>query len=186
LNLAKNTSLAVTLFISLSLSSQLMAQDVEVYLLDRIDAILNHYCLDVNGPPHSMQLETPLQAHTCYSYTGELTADQAIESEDIATGKIRIKSVNLCAQLDGNEPGATITLADCADSDEQSFELRENGQISPTAYPELCLTAGPTSWLGGQPGNLNENQARTLHMQRCGDEALRYQRWGTRTQMRAQ
>ena len=79
-----------------------------------------------------------------------------------------------------------MTLKECADIDEQKFDLRVNGQISPPAYPELCLTAGPTHWLGGPAGGpFNDNMARTLHLQRCGDEASRYQRWGTRTEMTA-
>lgn len=166
-----------------SISVQLSAEVVEVYLLDRIDGILNHYCIDTNGPPQGMQLDTPLQTHTCYSFQGALTADQAMDTDDIADGKIRIMSVDLCAQLDGTEPGATITLTECADIEEQRFELRENGQFASTLHPELCLTAGPTSWLGGPVDAPNERQARTLHLQRCGDEALRYQRWGTRTEM---
>lgn len=174
-----NTGFLLGLF--LASSKVAFAEPVEVYLLDRIDGILNHYCLDTNGPPHAMQLDTPLQAHTCYSYQGNLTDDQAMDTEDIGRGKIRIVAVDLCAQLDGTEPGATITLTDCADTPEQQFELRANGQFAPVAYPELCLTAGPTSWRGGPVDNPNDNLARTLHLQRCGNEAQRYQRWGMRT-----
>ncbi len=167
-----------------TLSVQSTAEDVELYLLDPIDAILNNYCIDVNGPPQGMQLRGPLQVHTCYSYQGDLTADQLMHSDDIARGKIRIVSVDLCAQLDGAEPGDTITLTGCADIEEQSFKLKENGHFGPTLHPELCLTAGPTSWLGGPAGGpYNENQARTLTLQRCDAEALRYQGWGTRTEM---
>ena len=183
MRLIRKLLLSAATFASATLSFQSYAEPVEVYLLNPIDAVLNHYCLDVNGPPQGMQLTTPLQAHTCYSYQGDLTADQAMDSEDIAEGKLRILSVDMCAELDGNEPGASVTLKECSDAAEQSFELRDNGQISPTAYPELCLTTGPTSWFGGQPGALNQNQARTLHLQRCGDEAIIYQRWGIRTEM---
>jgi hypothetical protein len=164
-------------------SAQSTAENVEVYLLDRIDGILNHYCMDVNGPPQGMQLDSPLQVHTCYSFQGDLTPDQAMDTEDIALGKIRIVAPDLCAQLDGADPGATVTLADCVDDEQQSFELKENGQFVSALHPELCLTAGPTSWLGGPVDAPNERQARTLHLQRCGDEAERYQRWGTRTEM---
>ncbi|MBT5331787.1 MAG: RICIN domain-containing protein [Porticoccaceae bacterium] len=168
------------------LSTQSSAEPVEVYLLDRINGILNHYCLDVNGPPTNMQLETPLQVHTCYSYQGDLSPDQTLDSAEIAEGKFRIAEVDMCAQMDWFEPGATVTLKECADIDEQKFDFRVNGQISPPAYPELCLTAGPTHWLGGPAGGpFNDNMARTLHLQRCGDEASRYQRWGTRTEMTA-
>lgn len=173
--------LATILLGCFGLSTSLSAEPVELYLLDPIDSILNNYCLDTNGPPTNMQLDSPLQAHTCYSYQGDLTADQAMDSEDIANGKLRIVAVDLCAQIDGNEPGATISLSECAAIDEQHFELRANGQIVPVAYPELCLTTGPTSWRGGPAGGpYNDNLARTLHLQRCGEEARSYQSWGTR------
>lgn len=186
MNRIRGTLLTTFVLVATTLSANLSAEDVEVYLSDPIDGILNHYCIDVNGPPQGMQLESPLQAHTCYSYLGELTDDQRMDSEDIANDKFRIASVDMCAQLDGNEPGATVTLKDCSEIDEQKFELRANGQISPTSYPELCLTTGSTSWLGGTVEAPNENLARTLHLQRCGDEGLRYQRWSTRTEMPAQ
>jgi len=179
--------LAVVAISATTLAIQSSAESVEVYLLDRINGILNHSCIDVNGPPQGMQLETPLQVHTCYSYQGELTDDQRYNSEDIAKSQFRVLAVDMCMQMDWDEPGATVSLKECADIDDQKFELRVNGQISPPAYPELCLTAGPTHWLGGPAGGpFNDNMARTLHLQRCGDEASRYLRWGIRTEMTAQ
>ena len=176
--------LAAVALATSTLSLQSYSEDVELFLLSPIDAILNHYCIDVNGPPTGMQLTTPLQVHTCYSYQGDLSVDQTMDSVDIANGKIRILEVDMCAQLDGGEPGDTITLTECMDIEEQSFSLEDNGHIIATLHPELCLTAGPTSWLGGPAGGpYNENQARTLTLQRCGQEANIYQRWGTRTEM---
>lgn len=184
MNLIRKILLSAIVISTTALSIQSSAEPVEVYLLDRINGILNHYCLDVNGPPHGMQLTTPLQVHTCYSYQSELTDDQAYDSEDIANGQFRVLAADMCAQMDDSEPGGTLTLKECADIDAQKFELRVNGQISPPSHPDMCLTAGPTSWLGGPAGGpYNDNMARTLHMQRCGDEASRYQRWGVRTEM---
>lgn len=167
------------------------AEVVEVYLLDRLDGDLNDYCIDVNGPPHRLELEKPIQTHTCYSYKQDPpppTVDQAMNSEDIAAGKIKLAEIGLCGQVDGNQPGATVSLVECADVEEQSFELRENGQFvwNSSNYdalnPELCLTAGPISWLGGRPGGPpSRHQVRTLHLQPCGEEASAYQTWGTRT-----
>lgn len=167
------------------------ADVVEVYLLDRLDGDLNDYCIDVNGPPQRMETEKPLQVHTCYSYKQDPpppTADQAMQPEDVASGKLKLTEVGLCGQVDGNQPGATITLVECANIEEQGFELRENGQFvwNSAEYndlnPELCLTAGPVSWLGGRVGGPpSRHQVRTLNLQPCGDEASAYQRWGTRT-----
>lgn len=174
-------------------SVNLSAEIVEVYLLDRLDGDLNDYCIDVNGPPHRLELEVPIQTHTCYSYRDDPpppTVDQAMDSDEIAAGKIHLLEIGLCGQVDGDQPGATISLTECADIEEQSFELRENGEFvwkssnySPL-NPELCLTAGPISWLGGAPGGPpSRHQVRTLGLQPCGAEAEAYQRWGTRTEM---
>ena len=181
-------ALATALF-----SVNVSAEVVEVYLLDRLDGDLNVYCIDVNGPPHRLELEVPIQTHTCYSYRDDPpapTVDQGMNSEDIAAGKIHIFQIGLCGQVDGDVPGATISLTECADIEEQRFELRENGQFvwKSSNYgplnPELCLTAGPISWLGGPPGGPpSRHQVRTLNLQPCGAEAEAYQRWGTRTEM---
>jgi hypothetical protein len=174
-------------------SVNLSAETVEVYLLDRLDGDLNDYCIDVNGSPQRLELEVPIQTHTCYSYKDDPpppTVDQAMDTADIAAGKIHMFEIGLCGQVDGNQPGATISLVECADIEEQSFLLRENGQFiwNSSNYdalnPELCLTAGPISWLGGRAGGPpSRHQVRTLSLQPCGAEAEAYQRWGTRTEM---
>jgi len=182
---------AAALAVSLC-SVNVSAEIVEVYLLDRLDGDLNDYCIDVNGPPHRLELDVPIQTHTCYSYRNDPpppTVDQGLDIDDIAAGKIHMVELGLCGQIDGDVPGSTISLTECADIEEQSFVLRENGQFlwNSSKYsplnPELCLTAGPISWLGGPPGGPpSRHQVRTLNLQPCGAEAEAYQRWGTRTE----
>ena len=113
-----------------------------------------------------------------------------MDTADIAAGKIHLVEVGLCGQVSGNQPGATVSLVECADIEEQRFELRENGEFvwDSSNYdelnPELCLTAGPISWLGGRVGGPpSRHQVRTLALQPCGEEAQKYQRWGTRTEL---
>lgn len=169
------------------------AEIVEVYLLDRLDGDLNDYCIDVNGPPQRLELEVPIQTHTCYSYRPEPpppTIDQAMDTEDLAAGKLRLVHVGLCGAASGNQPGSTVSLVECEDVDAQRFTLKENGQFvfDSESYgeldPELCLTAGPTSWLGGRVGGPpSKHQVRTLSLQPCGEEAEKYQRWGTRAEL---
>lgn len=187
------TKLFLVLFGFFLLPSTASSEIVEVYLLDRLDADLNEYCIDVNGPPQRPELDVPIQVHTCYSYRPDPpppTADQAMDTDDIAAGKIHLVKQELCGQISGNQPGATISLVECEDIDEQRFELQENGQFvwNSANYgerdPELCITAGPVSWLGGRPGGPpSRHQIRTLTMQPCGEEAAKYQRWSTRTEL---
>ena len=49
---------------------------VEVYLLNQLD---DHrgYCIDIKGSKSNANPENGLQAHTCYSYQGEISVDQA-------------------------------------------------------------------------------------------------------------
>jgi len=177
------TATLSALFVSLSAS----ADKVEVYLLDNLDGDLNGYCIDVNGPPHRLELERPIQTHTCYSYKEDPpppTVDQAMDSEEIAAGKIHLVDIGLCGQVSGDVPGSTISLVECADIEEQKFELKDNGEYVSALNPELCLTAGPVSWLGGPPGGPpSRHQVRTLSLQPCGEEAEAYQRWSTRTEL---
>lgn len=187
------TFLAIAALTTSFFSVHLSADVVEVYLLDRLDGDLNEFCIDVNGSPVSLELDVPIQTHTCYSYKDSPpppTVDQAMNSEEIAAGKIHLFEIGLCGQVDGDQPGATISLVECADIEKQSFELRDNGQFvwDSSNYdalnPELCLTAGPISWLGGRAGGPpSRHQVRTLALQPCGPEAAAYQRWGTRTEM---
>ena len=59
--------LVLAAFATSLFSVQASADIVEVYLLDRLDGDLNEYCIDVNGPPQRLELDVPIQTHTCYS-----------------------------------------------------------------------------------------------------------------------
>ena len=185
---SKRTALLATTTLVASLySGALSAETVEVYLLDRLDGDLNDYCIDVNGPPHRLELDVPIQTHTCYSYREDPpppTVDQAMDTDDIAAGKIHLVKIGLCGQVSGDVPGSTISLTECKDIQEQKFELKENGEFVSALNPDLCLTAGPVSWLGGPPGGPpSRHQVRTLSLQPCGPEAEAYQRWGVRAEL---
>lgn len=180
------TKIVLIALATFTLSAITSAEPVEVYLLDRLDGILNEYCIDVSGPPQRMTPENPLQAHTCYSYREDPTADQAMDSEAFELGKIHLISEDLCVQADDVAAGSTVSLHECADTDTQHFELRDNGHIVLAQHAEMCLTAGPTSRFGGPAGGPpSQHQIRTLQMQHCGDEAVKYQTWGIRTEMPA-
>lgn len=162
------------------LSPGATAQDVELYLVNKLDGNLNHYCVDMLGFQDNANPEGNLQTHTCYSYQGQLAVDQKIPSEELAGGKIHLYSFEVCAQINGTSGGSTIGLAECSDNEMQVINLTENGQLIPEAAPTMCFTAGTSSWRGGRDGN-SPHQIRTLNLQPCSDEALVYQRWGART-----
>jgi hypothetical protein len=158
------------------------AADVELYLLNKLDGNLNHYCVDMLGFQDRADITGNLQTHTCYSYQGQLAVDQKMPIEELEGGKIHLYNFEVCAQINGTTGGSTIGLAECSDDEMQNIQLMENGNLVPAAAPSMCFTAGVSSWAGGRNGD-SPHQIRTLNLQPCSDEALVYQRWGARTKV---
>ena len=68
------------IFLSLlSLSGPVAAELVEIHLIDLLDEDRG-YCLDIKGFKSRAKIERGLQAHTCYSYQGNIAIDQAFDS----------------------------------------------------------------------------------------------------------
>jgi len=154
--------------------------DVEVTLKDGLDGNLNGYCLDIKGGGRNIDPSRGLQAHTCYSYRGDLGSDQAIDPEGIARGQFRIAAFEVCATMEGTEADAEVALTACDGSETQQFEFAENGYISPKSAPGMCLTAGMETTFGR--GGTSPHQIKTLTLQSCGEDLTAYQEWTTRTQ----
>jgi hypothetical protein len=156
------------------------AADVEVSLKDNLDGNLNSYCLDIKGGGQNIDPTRGLQAHTCYSYRGELGSDQAIDPDGIAKGEFNIPAFDVCATVEVTEAGAEVSLSTCDGSESQQFNFAENGYISPKSAPGMCLTAGNETAFGR--GGTSPHQIKTLTLQSCGDDLTAYQEWYTRTQ----
>lgn len=156
------------------------AADVEVSLKDNLDGNLNSYCLDIRGGGQNIDPAGGLQAHTCYSYRGELGSDQAIDPKGIANGEFKLPAFDVCATMAGTEAGAEVALSTCDESELQQFDFAENGYISPKSAPGMCLTAGDDTAFGR--GGTSPHQIKTLTLQSCGGDLTAYQEWYTRTQ----
>lgn len=174
----KQLTLLITGIVFIPLTAS--AADVELFLLNKLDGNLNHYCVDMLGFQDRADVTGNLQTHTCYSYQGQLAVDQQVPSEELANGKVHFYNFEVCAQINGTTGGSTVGLAECSDDEMQNIQLTENGHLVPAAAPSMCVTAGVSSWAGGRNGD-SPHQIRTLNLQPCSDEALVYQRWGTRT-----
>ena len=53
--------------------------NVEIYLLNQLDDPRG-FCIDIKGHKFKAQINKGLQAHTCYSYQGEISPDQGFNS----------------------------------------------------------------------------------------------------------
>jgi hypothetical protein len=156
------------------------AADVEVTLKDSLDGDLNGYCLDIKGGGRNIDPSDGLQAHTCYSYRGDLGPDQAFDPAGIAGGEFKIIAFDVCATMKSTEAGAEVALSTCDGSELQQFDFTATGYISPKSAPGMCLTAGKETAFGR--GGTSPHQIKTLTLQSCGDGLTAFQEWHTRTQ----
>ena len=153
------------------------AEKVEVTLSDNLDGYLSGYCIDIKGGNRNVDPANGLQAHTCYSYRGELGTDQIFETDRFADNILYMPEFDVCAELSGLEAGSTVGLGSCNGSDLQSFVFY-GGTIRPRTSADMCLTAGLGTSLGR--GGTSKHQIKTLTLERCSDDMAAFQQWRTR------
>lgn len=171
--------LSATMMAAILSAGTAQADSVEVYLTDMLDNTQAGYCLDIaGGKGADADPANGLQGHTCYSPLGELLVDQIFDTDRFADGKLYMTEFDVCAQVTGLEAGAQIELADCDDSDVQSFIFSGEGVISPSAAQDMCLTVGEDT----RSGRSDTNQIKTLTLQLCSTEQAAFQNWATRSE----
>ena len=69
------TALFLTLFGQTAWGDNL----AEVQLVSKLDD-LRGYCIDIRGHKERAKVQRGLQAHTCYSYQGQIGVDQAFDT----------------------------------------------------------------------------------------------------------
>ena len=152
---------------------------VEVVLIDRLDDPRG-FCLDIRGYKQRAKVDRGLQAHSCYSYQGQLAVDQGFDGDGIKTGRFHMPGFDVCMTAQGSEAGAGLGLAKCDGSPQQGFSLTAKGEIVAKSAPKLCATvAGGESRQGGggQPVHL----IRRLTLEPCDAGRSKYQQWRVRT-----
>lgn len=151
-------------------------ENVEIYLTDTLDGILNGYCLDIAGGNQNVDPANGLQAHTCYSYQGDLGTDQVFGTARFVDDVLYMPIYDVCAQVASLDAGAEIGLATCDGSDLQSIVFGEDGTIRPAGAPDLCFTANAESRFGRG----SDHQIRDLSLEVCSEDLAGYQQWATR------
>lgn len=164
--------------LSVLATGQLHAESVEIYLTNMLDSTQSGYCVDIaKGKGADANPDDGLQSHTCYSPLGGILVDQTFDTDKFADDILYMPEFDVCVQLTASEPGATLALAPCDDSDEQSFKFSGEGTIAPVSSPELCFTAGEDT----RSGRSDTNQIKTLTLESCSDEKSAYQVWAVRS-----
>lgn len=142
-----------------------------------LDNIQNGYCLDIaKGQGANANPDDGLQAHTCYSPSGEIFVDQAFDPDQFADGVLYMPEFDVCVQATSIDSGATIELAVCDGSEAQNWTFDGEGTIAPAATPEMCLTVtGET-----RTGRSEANQMKALTLKICSTDAAATQTWSNR------
>ncbi len=170
--------LAVLIGAPLTVPAQ-AGETVEVLLVDRLDEPRG-FCLDIRGYKQRARVDRGLQAHSCYSYQGQIGVDQGFDTAAIKAGRFHMPGFDVCMTASGSQASARLGLAKCDGSAPQGFSLAANGEIVAKSAPELCVTvAGGDSREGGggQPVHL----IRGLTLENCDAGRAKYQRWRVRT-----
>ena len=155
-------------------------ETVEVVLVDRLDEPRG-FCLDIRGHKHRARVDRGLQAHSCYSYQGQIGVDQGFDSDGIQAGRFHMPGFDVCMTAGGSQAGARLGLAKCDGSAQQGFSLTATGEIVTKSTPKLCATvAGGESRQGG--GGRPVHLIRGLTLEPCDEGRAKYQRWRVRTE----
>ena len=132
------------------------------------------YCLDIPGHLSSVQIESPLQVHTCKH--GIWNQDGRFESAALRTGVLRMPYYELCLEAGNTSIGARLLLAECNETELQTWTLHDSGQIALVGFPQGCITVeeGPGRDAGGPQYRMNG-----VGLDTCAQQAINRQRWTT-------
>ena len=132
------------------------------------------YCLDIPGHLSSVQLDSPLQVHTCKH--GIWNQDGRFDMASLRNGVLRMPHYELCLQAESTSIGARLLLAECTEAELQTWTLRDSGQIALEASPQRCITVkdGPGRDAGGPRYRMNG-----VGLDTCAQQANDRQRWTT-------
>ena len=152
------------------------AENIEISLIDILDGVTSSYCIDIAGGNKNIDISKGLQAHTCYSYRGEIGSDQTFTTSRFTNNELYMPDFDVCAMAKSLEAGSPIGLAACDGSDLQKVSFSGTGTISMVASPDLCFTAAKDSRFGRS----QVHQIKALSLETCSSELAAYQEWRSR------
>ncbi len=91
------------------------------------------YCLDISGSGPTLDLDAPLQAHTC---KGQAPFDDQLF--ELRAEEVRASEHDRCLAVQALEAAQPLQLRSCADSRLQRWRFAD-GRLSPASRPELCI-----------------------------------------------
>ena len=168
--------LGITIFLSITTSVVSGQSDfdlVEIKLINNLDD-KRGFCIDIKGHKSRAKIERGLQAHTCYSYQGEIAIDQGLDADRLKQKELFFPNFNVCVHPSSYNNPLSLTLIKCKNT--QGFILNEDNTIRLKNNSNLCLTVAKEESRkggGGSPVHLMRN----LSMQICNNTHSVYQNW---------
>ena len=173
-----NTLLTI-LFISL-LSSPSWSESevhlVELKLLNNLDD-KRGFCIDIKGHKFRAKISRGIQAHTCYSYQGEIAVDQGLDANKLKQKQLFFPYFDVCVHPTSSKNPLNLNLLKCDNTEE--FVFSEDNTIRLKNNTNLCLTVAEGNSRkggGGSPIHLIRN----LSMKTCNQQNSVYKTWGIR------
>jgi len=152
-------------------------ETVEVYLLNTLNDSRG-FCIDMMGYKTDADIAKSLQAHSCYSYQGEVSVDQGFDKGKIINEEFYIRHFKVCMEVEDIKEGSSLKLSNCNKNDKQKFVLKSDGKIQVKGNSNLCLTVSENFREGG--GGNPVHLIRTLTLENCNDAISSRQKWGVR------
>ena len=173
------TKILAIIILGLLLIAPSQADDsVEIYLLNQLDDPRG-FCIDIKGHKLKAQINKGLQAHTCYSYQGEISPDQGFSSLKLTKNQFILPSFNVCMEASSLKASTDLKLGKCDRNKLQNFEWSNKNKIHLIGNRKLCLTVDQGQSKkggGGSPVHLMRN----LSLELCTESLNPYQTWSVR------
>mgnify|MGYP001222549096 CR=1 FL=1 len=107
--------LGITIFLSITTSVVSGQSDfdlVEIKLIDNLDD-KRGFCIDIKGYKSRAKIERGLQAHTCYSYQGEIAIDQGLDANKLKQKELFFPNFDVCVHPSSYINPLILTLIKC-------------------------------------------------------------------------
>ena len=168
-------TLLTAIFLTLLSHTALGDNLAEVKLVSKLDD-QRGYCIDIRGHKERAKVQRGLQAHTCYSYLGQIGVDQAFDTSLLAIGKFFLPAFDVCMEAENSSQGSRLILTRCAEKNLQKFDLNAANEIRLVVNNELCLVVKDGKSKeggGGTPVHL----MRRLTLEYCATTKDKYKHW---------
>ena len=158
-------------------TEQLSNDYYEIYLLEQLNENRG-YCIDIKGSKLNADPDNGLQAHTCYSYQGEVSVDQGFDNVKIDEDEFYMPFFDVCMEAENTSASSSLNLKGCNKNEKQKFKFNSNAEIVLSDNNNLCLTVSENSREGG--GGTPTHLIRDLILDNCSTDISARQRWGLR------